>query len=80
MWCCDLPLTKLAAHHKLPKRRTHKGSGERKITLELLRQVGHLPQQQAADQLNIGNTRFKVRLQNTITAEAPRFEDTFSTV
>lgn len=41
--------------------RTHKNSGERIITIELLRQVAHLPQQQAADKLNVGNTRFKVR-------------------
>jgi hypothetical protein len=27
--------------------------------MEMLKQVGHLPQQQAADQLNVGNTRFK---------------------
>jgi hypothetical protein len=40
--------------------RTHKGSGERVITLEHLKQVGHLPQQQAADHLNVGNTRFKM--------------------
>lgn len=30
------------------------------ITLEHLKQVGHLPQQQAADFLNVGNTRFKM--------------------
>ena len=28
--------------------------------MDLLKQVGHLPQQQAADQLNVGNTRFKM--------------------
>lgn len=39
--------------------RTHKGSGERTITVGLLRQVAHLPQQEAADRLNVGNTRFK---------------------
>lgn len=39
--------------------RTHKGSGTRVVTLEMLRAVGHLPQQQAADALKVGNTRFK---------------------
>lgn len=39
--------------------RTHKGSGDRHINLEMLKEVGHLPQQKAADALNIGNTRFK---------------------
>lgn len=35
------------------------GSGSRTITLDMLRKVGHLPQQKAADALKIGNTRFK---------------------
>jgi hypothetical protein len=39
--------------------RTHKGTGERKMTLNLLRAVAHLPQEKAARQLNVGNTRFK---------------------
>lgn len=29
------------------------------ITLDMLREVGHLPQQQAANALKVGNTRFK---------------------
>jgi len=41
------------------KCRTHKGSGSRMITLDMLREVGHLPQQQAANALKVGNTRFK---------------------
>jgi hypothetical protein len=39
--------------------RTHRGSGSRTITLDMLKRVGHLPQQKAADALKIGNTRFK---------------------
>lgn len=39
--------------------RTHKGSGDRHINLQMLQAVGHLPQQKAADALKIGNTRFK---------------------
>lgn len=39
--------------------RTHKGSGDRHINFQMLQEVGHLPQQKAADALKIGNTRFK---------------------
>lgn len=40
-------------------RRTHRGSGERLITIAHLKQVAHLCQQKAAERLNVGNTRFK---------------------
>ncbi|KAL6774075.1 hypothetical protein ACKKBG_A23670 [Auxenochlorella protothecoides x Auxenochlorella symbiontica] len=39
--------------------RTHRGSGERQVTLEDLKRVAHLSQERAAAALNVGNTRFK---------------------
>lgn len=43
----------------LPTRRTHRGSGERLVSLSDLKNVAHLSQEKAAAALNVGNTRFK---------------------
>ena len=51
----ELPVKEMKEVHI----RTHKGSGDRHINLQMLQEVGHLPQQKAADALKIGNTRFK---------------------
>eukprot|EP00887_Chlorella_sp_A99_P001569 scaffold8.g1569.t1 len=39
---------------------THKGSGQRRISIEDLRSVAHMPQLKAARELGIGATRFKM--------------------
>lgn len=53
------PRSLIAVMRSLSHCRTHKGTGERRVTREDLERVVHLCQQDAAHELNIGVTRFK---------------------